>query len=201
MMLAAEVREEIGTGPARAMRRKGLVPATVYGAGKEPLSISIAEKEITRLYRKHGFTSTVIELEIGGKKHKVLPKTVELNPITELVRHADFVYLDSKMQKADVPLVFRGSERSLGIKRGGFLNIIFRRVKLLCPVDNIPQDIVVDISNMGIGASIRSSQLALPAGCSFVSKGDRFIASITGRGSKDDAAATPVAGAPAKAAA
>jgi large subunit ribosomal protein L25 len=188
LTLAAEMREELGTGAARAIRRLGMVPATVYGSGKKPLSIAVSEKEMTKMYRRHGFTSTVIQLEIGEKKHKVLAKAVELNPINELVRHVDFIYLDTNMQKVDVPIIFEGRERSIGIKRGGFLNIIFRKVKLLCPAGEIPRDIVVDISRLGIGASIRSSNLQLPAGCSLIQKNDFFVASITGRGGKDDSA-------------
>ena len=205
VLLNAEERTALGTGPARDMRRRGLVPATVYGSGKKPISIAIAEKTITRLYRHHGFTSTVIELEIGTKKYKVLPKAVALNPITDLVHHVDFIYLDEKVQKVDVPVVFEGRERSLGLKRGGFLNIIFRKVKLLCPVAEIPRDIVIDITHMGVGSSIRGSDLKLPAGCSLAAKNDFIVASITGRGSKDTADEAPKEGAasaaaPAKAA-
>ena len=97
--LSADVRENLGTGASRALRRTGIVPATVYGAGHKPMSISIQEKEITKLYRRHGFTSTVIEITVDGKKHKVLPKAVTLHPITDIVNHADFVFLDKKSQR------------------------------------------------------------------------------------------------------
>lgn len=197
--LIAKERTEIGTGPSRALRRTGMIPGIVYGSEKKPLSITLAEKDVTRLYRKHGFTSTVIELDLDGKKHKVLPKAVELNPINELVRHVDFVHVGEGLQKVDVPVVFEGKERSIGIKRGGFLNIIFRKIKLLCPSNNIPCDITIDISSMGIGSSIRGSGLKLPEGCALVSKNDFIVASITGRGGKDDPAAegAPAAAAPA----
>lgn len=189
-ILVADVRDEIGTGPSRALRRSGMVPATLYGADKKPMSISIPEKDITKLYRTHGFTSTVIQLEIGEKKHKVLPKCVELHPVKDIVRHVDFVYLGSKAQKVSVPIVFDGKERSLGVKRGGFFNIIFRKIDLLCPVNAIPTDIIIEVAHMGVGASLRASQLTLPAGCSLVTKNDFVIASITGRGGKDEEAST-----------
>ncbi|MES2214961.1 MAG: 50S ribosomal protein L25/general stress protein Ctc [Pseudomonadota bacterium] len=194
--LLADIREVVGTGSSRALRRTGMVPATLYGADKKPMSITILEKDITKLYRKHGFTSTVIQLEIGGKKHKVLPKSIELHPVTDIVRHVDFVYLDSKIQKVSVPIVFEGKERSLGVKRGGFFNIICRKITLLCPVNAIPQDITIDVVSMGVGMSLRTSQLKLPQGCSLVAKNDVVIASITGRGGKEDttdAGATPAA--------
>ncbi len=190
LTLVADIRDAIGTGPSRALRRIGMVPATLYGADKKPMSISVPEKDITKLYRKHGFTSTAIQLEIGEKKHKVLPKCVDLHPVTDIVRHVDFVYFGQKTQKISVPIVFEGKERSLGVKRGGFFNIIFRKVDLLCPVNAIPQDIVVDVINMGVGASLRASQLKIPQGCALVSKSDFVIASITGRGGKSDEADT-----------
>ena len=197
LTLVADVREEVGTGPSRALRHMGIVPATLYGASKKPMSISIREKDITKLYRKHGFTSTVIQLEIGEKKHKVLPKSIDLHPVTDIVRHVDFMYLEGEVQRVLVPIVFEGKERALGVKRGGFFNIIFRSIELLCPVNAIPQDIIIDVTTMGIGVSLRTSQLKLPSGCTLVSKNDLVIASITGRGGKseEDSAAPGTPGA------
>ncbi|MDF2965439.1 MAG: ribosomal protein L25/ral stress protein Ctc [Rickettsiaceae bacterium] len=185
--LAAELRETLGTGPARSLRLQGKVPAIVYGAGKKQLAIAIEEKEITKLYRKPGFSTAVIQLEVEGKKHKVLPKAIELHPTTDLVRHADFVFLGSKEQRLDVPVFFDGKERANGIKKGGFFNIIKRKVTLICPVDNIPERIRIDVTNMGIGASIRAGRLPLPEGCRLDMPKEAVIASITGRGGKSDA--------------
>jgi large subunit ribosomal protein L25 len=188
--LSAEMREELGTGPARALRRKGLVPVVVYGAGKKTLACSMVEKDLTRLYRKPNFISTIIELQIGEKKHKVLPKAVELHPITDLVRHVDFVFLDSKVQKMKMPIVFEGKERSVGVKRGGFFNIVKRTLNVACSVDNIPKNVVVDVNNMHIGHSLKASNITMPKGCQLLDKPDLIIASIIGRGGKSDAAAT-----------
>lgn len=184
--LVAETRKDLGTGASRALRRNGMVPATLYGAGNKPMSISVQEKEITKLYRKHGFTSTVVEMDIEGKKHKVLPKTVQLHPITDIVHHADFVFLDKKVQKVDVPVVYEGRERAVGVKRGGFFNIIMRKLPLFCNVNNIPLNITVDVTDMIVGDSIRANELDLPEGTSLVSKKDLVLASITGRASKND---------------
>jgi large subunit ribosomal protein L25 len=184
-VLKAELRERLGTGSARDLRRNGMIPAVVYGDGKSPISIAVEEKEVTKLYRKHGFKSSVIEIEVDGKKHKVLAKDVQLHPITELVRHADFVFLPSKgTQKVDVPVVYEGKERSLGVKRGGFFNIIHRKLQLICPVDNIPLHIELDVTNMSIGSSLRAEKIKLPEGCSLATKKSIVLASITGRGGK-----------------
>lgn len=186
LTLAATKRDTIGTGSSRNLRREGMVPATIYGEGSAPLSVAVQEKEITKIYRRHGFTSTVIGIEIDGKVHKVLPKAVQLHPITDLVNHVDFIFLAKKTQKIEIPLVFEGKERAIGVKRGGFFNIIFRKIALNCAVDSIPTDITIDVSNMSIGTSIVASKLKLPSGCTLATKDNLVIASITGRGSKAD---------------
>ncbi|WP_367364375.1 50S ribosomal protein L25/general stress protein Ctc [Candidatus Tisiphia endosymbiont of Nedyus quadrimaculatus] len=185
--LAAEMRETFGTGVARDLRRKGMVPAVVYGAGKEVLAVSIEEKEITKHYRKPGFISTVIQIKVGSKTHKVLPKAVELHPITDIVRHVDFVHLEEKTQRMEVPVVYEGKERALGVKRGGFFNIIKRTITLVCDVNNIPKNINIDVTNMHIGQSLKAKSIKLPEGVQIASKNDFIIATIIGRkGSKSE---------------
>ena len=143
LTLAAEMREELGKGASRALRIKGMVPATIYGAGKEPMSIAIAEKEITKYYRKPQYISQQIQFEIGQKKYKVLPKAIDLNPITEIVRHADFVFIENDMQKMEVPLVYTNKDECIGIKRGGYFNTVRRLITILCPVANLPRKIEI----------------------------------------------------------
>ncbi|WP_417904920.1 50S ribosomal protein L25/general stress protein Ctc [Candidatus Tisiphia endosymbiont of Micropterix aruncella] len=185
--LAAEMREKFGTGVARDLRRKGMIPAMVYGAGKEVLAVSIEEKEITKHYRKPGFISTVIQIKVGSKTHKVLPKAVELHPITDIVRHVDFVHLEEKTQRMEVPVVYEGKERALGVKRGGFFNIIKRTITLVCDVNNIPKNINIDVTNMHIGQSLKAKSIKLPEGVQLASKNDFIIATIIGRkGSKSE---------------
>ncbi|HJD57367.1 MAG TPA: 50S ribosomal protein L25/general stress protein Ctc [Rickettsia endosymbiont of Sericostoma sp.] len=183
--LAAEMREKFGTGAARDLRRRGMVPAVVYGANKQPLAVSIEEKEITKHYRKPGFISSIVQIKVGNKTHKVLPKAVELHPITDIVRHVDFVHLEEKTQTMEVPVVYEGKERALGVKRGGFFNIIKRTITLLCDVNNIPKNINIDVSNMLIGQSLKAKNIKLPEGTQLASKSDFIIATIIGRkGSK-----------------
>ncbi|WP_375319315.1 50S ribosomal protein L25/general stress protein Ctc [Candidatus Tisiphia endosymbiont of Oplodontha viridula] len=189
--LAAEMREKFGTGAARELRRKGMIPAVVYGANKEPLSVSIEEKEITKHYRKPGFISTIVQIKVGSKTHKVLPKAVELHPITNIVRHVDFVHLEEKTQRMEVPIVYEGKERALGVKRGGFFNIIKRTITLLCDVNNIPKNVNIDVTNMHIGQSLKAKGIKLPEGTQLASKNDFIIATIIGRkGSKAESEET-----------
>jgi len=191
LALMAEMRDQIGTGPTRALRKKGMVPATIYGSGNTPMSVAVEEKEITKLYRKPQFISALIELDVAGKKYKVLPKAVQLHPITDIVRHVDFVFLDDKFQKMEVPMSFEGKEKSLGIKRGGFFNTIRRSVVLKCPVNNLPRKVTVDVSNMLIGHSIKANDVTLPDGCEFITKTNFVIATIIGKAGKTEADETP----------
>ena len=134
--LIAQIREEVGTGASRSLRKKGMVPATIYGTGNNTLSIAIEEKEITKYYRKPQYMSQVFQLEIGSKKHKVLPKDIQLNPITDVVSHADFIFLGNKMQKMKVPVVYLNNENSIGVKRGGYSRCKFLYcsfLSMLCP--------------------------------------------------------------------
>ncbi len=183
--LQAKTRDEFGTGPARTLRKEGWVPIVIYGKNKETVSLSVEEKEITKLYRKPRFISSVIEISAGSKKYKVLPKEVQLHPTTELVRHADFVFLEDKIQKAEIPILFEGKDKAPGVKKGGFFNIVRRTVKIYCPVSSIPREIIVDVGNMQIGRSLRASKISLPEGCSLVAKTDFIVASIVGRAGKD----------------
>ena len=198
--LTAEIREELGTGAARSLRRKGMVPATIYGLGKEALSVAIEEKELTKYYRKPQYMSQVFQFEIGGKKHKVLPKDIQLNPITDVVSHADFVFLENKIQKMKVPVVYLNNEISLGVKRGGYFNTIRRFLTILCPVENLPRKIEIDTINMPIGSSIKAKEAVLPKGAKLVDNPEFVIASIVGKKGKADAEVETAVPAAAKAA-
>ncbi|MGI4776347.1 MAG: 50S ribosomal protein L25/general stress protein Ctc, partial [Janthinobacterium lividum] len=190
--LTATARRIIGTGSARAVRRAGLIPAVIYGNGRTPSSVTVEEKEIMKIYRKPNFISTLIELNIEGQKHKVLPKAVQLHPITDIVNHIDFVFLNDESQKMEVPVFFDGKDKSLGIKRGGYFNIVKRTLLLRCSTKNLPRRIVIDISSMLIGQSIKSHSISLPEGCELVNKSNFVIASIIGRAGKVEAEETPV---------
>ena len=181
LTLAAEMREELGTGASRALRKRGMVPATIYGAGKEPMSIAVEEKELTKYYRRPQYISQVIQFEIGQKKFKVLPKAIDLHPITEIARHADFVFLENKLQKMEVTVVYANKENCIGIKRGGYFNTVKRSLTLLCPVDNLPRKIEIDVTDMPISTSLKAKEVALPEGTKLIGDPEFVIASIIGK--------------------
>jgi large subunit ribosomal protein L25 len=192
VVLLAKMRLEFGTGHARALRKNARVPAIIYGAGKKPIAISLLEKDMTKLYRKPSFTSTIINLDIDNVQHRVLAKAVELHPVKDIVRHVDFVFLNDKIQKLEVPIIFENKDKALGVKRGGYFNIVKRTISVLCAIDNIPKNIIIDVTNMPVGKSLKSSDLVLPEGCNLLRKDDFIIASIIGskgaKAEKDDEA-------------
>ncbi len=190
--LAAEMRTETGTGASRALRNKGMIPATIYGAGKDPMSISVEEKEITKCYRKPQYISQLIEFEINKKKYTVLPKAIDLHPITELVTHADFVFLEKKMQKMQVPIVYVNKHNCVGVTKGGYFNTVRRSLNILCPVDKLPRKIEIDVKTMPISTSIKAKKAVLPEGAKLLDDPEFVIASIVGKkGKSEDEAENP----------
>jgi large subunit ribosomal protein L25 len=184
--LTAELRSETGTGSSRALRKRGMVPATIYGAKNTPISVAVEEKEITKYYRRPQYISQLFELEIDKKKYKVLPKAIQLHPITEVVNHADFVFLEDKMQKMQVPVVYTNKENCLGVKRGGYFNTVKRALTILCPIDRLPRKIEIDVTNLPIAASLKAKQAPLPEGATLLENPEFVIASIVGRKGKAD---------------
>ncbi|PCJ29361.1 MAG: 50S ribosomal protein L25/general stress protein Ctc [Rickettsiales bacterium] len=186
LALTAEARKELGKGASRALRKRGMVPITIYGAGKKPVSLSVQEKELTKYYRKPQYISQLIEFRIGKEKYTVLPKAIELHPTTEMVRHADFVFLEKEMQKMQVPVVYTNKDVCVGIKRGGYFNTARRLITILCPIANLPRSIEIDTSELEISASIQAKDAPLPKGAKLLGDPNFVIASIIGKRGKSD---------------
>jgi large subunit ribosomal protein L25 len=163
MILAAEARKSNGTGGARATRRSGLVPCIIYGNKEEPLMISISPKELQKQLRGPGFFARVFEIEVGGQKHKVLARDLQIDPVTDRPIHVDFMrFSASTLLNVDVQVVFGNHDESPGLKRGGVLNVVRHTVEMRCKPDNIPESIFVDLSGLDIGDSVHISQIKIP---------------------------------------
>lgn len=184
--LVAELRTSRGTGSSKLLYKQAKIPAIMYGKNHPQLSIALEEKEITKLYHKGYFLTTPIEIIIDNQKYQVLPQALDLHPITDKVRHVDFKYLDLHKQKVEVPIKFEGREKAVGIKRGGFFNIIKRKIPLICQPENIVRYIEFDISQLNIGEVIKVSDLVLPPECSLTIPSDTVIASMIGKGGKEE---------------
>jgi large subunit ribosomal protein L25 len=163
--LSAETREGVGKGANRALRRSGRVPGVVYGDGAPQEMISLEGKELRRALHNARFFSTLCSLQVNGEAVRVLPREVQLHPVSEEPLHIDFVRVGRHATvTVTVPVVFANEDISRGLKRGGVLNIVRREVELLCPVDAIPQEIMVDLKDADIHDSLHISQVSLPEG-------------------------------------
>ncbi len=161
--LKAIIRETASTGSINKLRETGFIPAILYG-GKDPnQKISIEKKAIRDIINSDSFLSKVLELEINGKKEKVLPREVAYHVVSEEPIHIDFMrIITGKKVVIEVPVNFKNHSDSPGLKRGGVLNIVRRKVELKCPGESIPTEIIIDLAGTDIGTSIKISYVKLP---------------------------------------
>ena len=161
--LKALKRDKLTSGSNNKLRAKGFIPAILYG-GKEPnQNITVSKKELSNVINSDTFLSKVLEIEIDGKKEKVIPRDVSYNVISEEPMHIDFMRIISgKKIILEIPVRFINHPDSPGLKRGGVLNIVRRKVELKCPGENIPDEIIVDLTGTDIGTSIKISSVKLP---------------------------------------
>jgi large subunit ribosomal protein L25 len=163
--LKVEPRTKLGKGPTYQARKAGRIPGIVYGGDAAPETVQVDERTLSRLYGAGAFLQTLVMLESEGKKTRVIPRAVQLDPVTDRPLHVDFLRLTPGGRVSlDIPVHFRGQENSPGIKRGGVLNVVRHEVALLCPVDNIPEYIEGDLSELDIGDSLHISAFTLPEG-------------------------------------
>ena len=161
--LKALKREKLTSGSNNKLRANGFIPAILYG-GKDPnQNISVSKKELSSIINSDTFLSKVLEIELEGKKEKVIPRDVSYNVISEEPVHIDFMRIVSgKKIILEIPVKFINHPDSPGLKRGGVLNIVRRKVELKCPAESIPDEIVVDLAGTDIGTSIKISSVKLP---------------------------------------
>lgn len=194
--LKAEKREQLGSASAKKLKRVGQIPAVIY-AKDGNINLSLPVKEFEQEYYKGNMPTTVIELEIAGKKMKVIAHKIELDPVSDHPIHIDFLACeDNKVIAAKPKLAFLNQEKSPGLKKGGFLHIVMRRLAVVCDGEkDIPNKIDIDVGSLHIGSKIRSESIVLPAGVKLSKKGNFLIGSIVGRGKSEDEVVAPVAGA------
>ena len=160
--LKAIKRENTSSGSNNKLRSEGLIPAILYGGKDSNQNISVKKKEIQSLVYSDTFLSKVLELEIDGKKEKVIPREVAFHVVSEEPIHIDFMRIVAgKKIILEIPVKFINHQDSPGLKRGGVLNIVRRKVELKCPAENIPDEIIVDLAGTDIGTSLKISSVKL----------------------------------------
>ena len=145
------------------LRSDGFIPAILYGGKKNNINISLKKLSIQDLIKTETFMSKVVDLEIDGNAEKVLPKDIAYDPVSDEPIHIDFMRIVKGSRIIlEIPVKFINSEKSPGLKKGGVLNIVRRKVELKCPAENIPNEIVVDLDNTEINSSLKISSVKLP---------------------------------------
>jgi len=187
--LKAEVRDRVGKGAARALRRDRKVPAVIYGGKQPPLPIAIDYKDAFLKLHGGGFMSTIATIDVDGDKIRVIPKDYALDPVKDFLIHIDFLRITKgSILTVEVPVHFENEGASPGIKQGGVLNIVRHTVELDCPADAIPEHIVADLTGLQLGDGIHISHIKLPQGITpAITDRDFTIATIaTPAGIKED---------------
>ena len=155
----------MGRGAARALRRSGRVPAIIYGDDNDNVSVSIAIRELLRDLQRPGFTNRLCEIAVGDEKVRVLPREVQVDPVTDTPIHVDFMRVSPRARvRLNVPVSFVDEEAAPGIRRGGILNVVRHQIELHCRADAIPEVIVISLEGLDIGDSVHISSVTLPEG-------------------------------------
>lgn len=180
--LEAEIRTNIGKSAAKIYRNKGQVPGVIYGSDREPMLVAVDSKHLNMAYNKVGFKSKLIQLSIEGQPQQVMVRDVQVHPVTDIIEHADFAFIETNTPvKVLVSLKFINSDKSIGIKRGGKLNVILREIEVECLPEEAPKVIEVDLSQLNLGQKIKESHLNLPKGVTLQNKKDRIILTLQGK--------------------
>ena len=174
--LEANLRSKTSTGSNNILRKQGMVPGILYGGKEKNELISVPKKELKILLDQENFLSNVLKIKIKDKEINVLPREVSFDVVTDEPIHVDFLRMVSGRKIVlEIPVKFINNEQSPGLKRGGVLNIVRRKVELKCPTESIPNELVVDLEGLDIGASIKISAIKLPENVSPTITGRDFV--------------------------
>lgn len=178
--LAAEPRATRGKGPAYQMRRQGKIPGIVYGGKGDPETVQVDERTFGKLYYAGAMLQTLVMLDVGGKKVRVLPRAIQVDPVSDRPIHVDFMRLEPGARvRIAIPVRFRGQENSPGLKLGGVINVVRHEIEVFCSADNIPDYIEGDLDGLEIGDSLHIADFSLPEGVKPVIARNFTVASIS----------------------
>jgi large subunit ribosomal protein L25 len=178
IVLNVEVRENTGTGGAREARRAGKVPGVLYGGTLAPVAIAVRANEFRKALHSGKLLGHKVTLKYGDETQPVIAKDVQFHPVTDDAVHFDLYRVsEHQLVRISIPVHFRNQEASPGIKRGGTLNVAIHEVELMVPADQIPEELVVDLTGMDIGDAVHSKDLVMPKGAQLTTR-DVVVASI-----------------------
>tara|TARA_Y100001970_G_scaffold249552_1_gene320169 strand:+ start:583 stop:1308 length:726 start_codon:yes stop_codon:yes gene_type:complete len=175
-LIQATIRDTKTKGQINTLRKSGNVPAIIYGGEKENEKVSLSKKEVKNLINKENFLSNVISIKLEGSEQKVLPREITYDIISDEPIHVDFLrVVKGATIILEIPVKFINNELSPGLKRGGVLNIVRRKIELKCPTENIPTELIVDLDGLDIGSSIKISSIKLPENVAPTIQGRDFV--------------------------
>ncbi len=175
-LIQATIRNTKTRGELKTLRKGGEVPGIIYGGENANEKISLSKKEVKNLINKENFLSNVVSIKLDEKEQKVLPREITFDIISDEPTHIDFLRIVKGAKIIlEIPVRFINNELSPGLKRGGVLNIVRRKVELKCPTENIPTELVVDLEGLDIGTSIKISSIDLPENVSPTIQGRDFV--------------------------
>ena len=174
--LDANIRNTKSKGDVRSLRLNGKIPAIIYGGSAQNEKVSVSKKTLKLLLDKENFLSSIITLNIDGKNQDVLPREIAYNVLSDDPTHVDFLRVVPGVKiKIEVPVQFINHEKSPGLKRGGVLNIVRRKIELNCPSEKIPKSIRIDLDGVDIGESFKISSVKLEEGVTPTILGRDFV--------------------------
>jgi len=172
----ANIRNTKTKGELYTLRSKGVVPGVIYGGKEQNQNVSLSKKTLKILLEKENFLSNIISLKIDGKDQSVLPREVVFDTLSDEPIHVDFLRIvKGGTIILEIPVKFINNESSPGLKRGGVLNVVRRKIELKCPTENIPTELIVDLEGSDIGQSIKISSIKLPEKVSPTIQGRDFV--------------------------
>jgi len=174
--LEANTRNTKSKGDVRSLRLNGNVPGIIYGGTEQNEKVSVSKKTLKFLIDKENFLSNIITLNLDGKPQNVLPREITYNVVSDEPTHIDFLRVVSGVKiRIEVPVQFINHEKSPGLKRGGVLNIVRRKIELKCPSEKIPEAIIIDLDGIEIGESFKISSVKLEEGVTPTILGRDFV--------------------------
>lgn len=163
--ISVELRDRVGKGSARAIRRQGLVPGIIYGDKRSPQPVTVTRQELDRVLHTGAFFNTLFDLKAGSETQRVLPRDVQFDVVSEVPLHVDFLRVSKDaVIDIDVPVEFVDEDDCPGLRRGGVLNVVRHEIEVHCRADAIPEQILASLKGLDIGDSLHISAIPLPDG-------------------------------------
>lgn len=179
IILNVELRDRAGTGGSRETRRAGKIPGVLYGGEKAPVNVAVKSNEFRKALYTGKLLGHLVTLQYGEEKQSVIAKAIQFHPVTDEPIHFDLYRVgEHQLIKIEVPVHFKNHDISVGLKKGGTLEVIRHTVELACPADQIPEELVIDLAHHDIGDTIRISEVKLPEGVRPAQDRDFVIANL-----------------------